>query len=99
MSAFAALTRVKNGEHINISRQEFKIGKERARVDYCIPDNNSISRHHASIINKGGMFYLVDMKSTNHTFVNGNEVIPEQGIKLNSGDRFKLADEEFEFQC
>ena len=99
MSASAALTRVKNGEHINISRQEFKIGKERARVDYCIPDNNSISRHHASIINKGGMFYLVDMKSTNHTFVNGNEVIPEQGIKLNSGDRFKLADEEFEFRC
>lgn len=98
MSASASLTRVKNGEHINISKQIFKIGKERARVDYCIPDNNSISRHHASIINRGGVFYLVDMKSTNFTFVNGNKVVPEQEVKLNSGDRFKLADEEFEFR-
>lgn len=99
MGASASLTRVKNGEHINISKQVFKIGKERARVDYCIPDNNSISRHHASIINKGGVFYLVDMKSTNYTFVNGNKVVPEQEVKLSSGDRFKLADEEFEFRC
>lgn len=99
MGAAASLTRVKNGEHINISKQVFKIGKERARVDYCIPDNNSISRHHASIINKGGVFYLVDMKSTNYTFVNGNKIVPEQEVKLNSGDRFKLADEEFEFRC
>lgn len=98
-NASAALTRVRNGEHINISRQVFKIGKERAKVDYCIPDNNSISRHHASIINRGGMFYLVDMKSTNYTFVNGNKIVPEQEIRLNSGDRFKLADEEFEFRC
>lgn len=99
MNATASLTRVKNGEHISITKQVFKIGKERAKVDYCIPDNNSISRHHASIINKGGVFYLVDMKSTNFTFVNGNKVVPEQEIKLSSGDRFKLADEEFEFRC
>lgn len=99
MNVSASLTRIKTGEHISISRQVFKIGKERAKVDYCIPDNNSISRHHASIVNKGGMFYLVDMKSTNYTFVNGNKVIPELENKLNNGDRFKLADEEFEFSC
>lgn len=95
----ASLTRVKTGEHINITKQIFKVGKERSKVDYCIPDNNSISRHHASIINRGGVFYLVDMKSTNFTFLNGNKVAAEQEMKLNSGDRFKLADEEFEFRC
>lgn len=99
MSVSASLTRMKNGEHISITKQIFKIGKERAKVDYCVPDNNSISRHHASIINRGGVFYLVDMNSTNFTFLNGNKVAAEQEVKLNSGDRFKLADEEFEFRC
>lgn len=99
MAVSASLTRMKNGEHISITKQIFKIGKERAKVDYCVPDNNSISRHHASIINRGGVFYLVDMNSTNFTFLNGNKVAAEQEVKLNSGDRFKLADEEFEFRC
>lgn len=94
----ASLTRIKNREHIAITKPVFKIGKERMRVDYCIPDNNSISRHHASILNKKGVYFLVDMKSTNGTFLNGSKLMPEQERRLNNGDRFKLAEEEFEFR-
>lgn len=95
----ATLTRKKNGENIQINKQLFKIGKERIRVDYCIPDNNSISRVHAQIVFKNSAYYIVDMKSTNYTYVNGNKVIPEQEMKLNSGDKIRFADEEFEFRC
>jgi len=95
----ASLSRRKNGENIAISKQAFKLGKERAKVDYCIPDNSSISRHHASIVYKGGSYYIIDKNSTNFTFVNGNKISAEQEFKLNSGDKIKLSDEEFEFRC
>lgn len=95
----AMLTRKKNGENIQINKQLFKVGKERIRVDYCIPDNNSISRVHAQIVFKNNAYYVMDMKSTNYTYVNGNKVIPEQEMKLNSGDKIRFADEEFEFKC
>lgn len=94
----AALIRKKNNETIQIDRQLFRIGKERAKVDYCVPDNNSISRIHAHIINKGGTFYIVDQNSTNFTFVNGNKISPNQETALNNGDKIKLSDEEFEFR-
>lgn len=99
MQIKASLTRYKNNESFSIAKQNFKIGKERSKVDYCIPDNTSISRQHASIICKNGSFYLVDLGSTNFTYVNGNKVTPNVEVKLNSGDRIKFADEEFEFRC
>lgn len=98
MQPQATLTRKKNGEKAVITSSLFTIGKERQKVNFCIPDNNSISRTHAKIMCKGGVFYVVDNNSTNYTFVNGNKINPGQEVKLNSGDKIKLADEEFEFR-
>ncbi|MCD8156158.1 MAG: trypsin-like peptidase domain-containing protein [Clostridiales bacterium] len=98
MQPKATLTRRKNGESATIQKSLFVIGKERAKVDFCIPDNNSISRKHAEITCKGGIYYIKDNNSTNFTFVNGNKISPNQEMKLNSGDKIKLADEEFEFR-
>lgn len=90
------IVRVKNGERITINRPEFMIGKERRRVDYCVSDNSSISRTHAKVVNRGGQLFLIDMNATNGTFINGTKVAPGQETRLSSGDRFKLADEEFQ---
>lgn len=98
MQPTATLIRKKNGETANIMKPMFVIGKERQKVDFCIPDNNSVSRKHANIVCKDGVYYIVDNNSTNYTFVNGNKVNPNQEVKLNSGDKIKLADEEFEFR-
>lgn len=98
MQPTATLIRKKNGETVKINKQFFTIGKERQKVDFCIPDNNSISRNHANIVYKGGAYYIVDRNSTNYTFVNGNKITPNQEVKLNAGDRIKLANEEFEFR-
>lgn len=98
MQPQATLTRKKNGEKAVITSAVFTIGKERQKVNFCIPDNTSISRTHAKILCKGGVFYIVDNNSTNYTFINGNKINPGQEIKLNSGDKIKLADEEFEFR-
>ena len=69
------------------------------KVDYCISDNNTISRTHAQITYKNGEYYITDLKSTNYTYVNGNKVAADQDIKLRNGDKIKLSDEEFEFRC
>lgn len=94
----ATLLRLKNGEKITINRPEFVIGKERRRVDYCIADNNSVSRCHSKVVTRGGQHFIIDMNSTNFTYVNGSKLAPNQEKALTNGDKIKISDEEFEFR-
>ena len=98
-AAAASLTRVKTGEKVAITSAEFVIGKEKRRVNFCISDNNSISRAHAKIVRRGSAYYVVDMNSTNFTFVNGTKLASGQEQLLSDGDKVKLSDEEFEFKA
>lgn len=91
-----ALVRKSNNERITINKPEFTIGKERRRVDYCIANNNSVSRVHAKLKVRGGVCYISDLGSTNCTFVNGVKLSPNQEIALKKGDKVKISDEEFE---
>lgn len=93
----AYLIRKKNGEKVSITSQNFAIGKERRRVDYCISDNTSVSRYHAVITKKGSDYYITDQKSSNFTYVNGVQVSPYQETLLTDRSTVKLSDEEFEF--
>ena len=97
--ASATLTRSKNNETTRINRNEFVIGKERNKVDYCVSDNSSISRRHAKIMARGGRYYLVDLGSTNCTYVNGAKSAPNTETEIVNGDKIKFADEEFIFHC
>jgi hypothetical protein len=93
------IVRKKTGDKVIINRNIFKIGKEEAYVDYCINDNPTISRSHADIIKKPDGFYIKDMGSLNHTFLNGSKL--EQNVlkKLENGCLIQLADEVFEWHC
>lgn len=93
----AYLIRKKNGEKIPITSQNFAIGKERRRVNYCISDNTSVSRYHVVIMKKGSDYYAADQKSSNFTFVNGVQLSPYQETLLTDRSTLKLSDEEFEF--
>ena len=94
----AVLKRVKTGEQILISKQVFKIGTEKNFVDYCVKDNPAISRSHANIVRENEEYYIMDMNSKNHTFVNGRLLRDAKKVKLIHGSRILLADEEFEFR-
>ena len=98
-SAAASLTRTKNGETVRINRNEFVIGKERSKVDYCVSDNGSVSRRHAKIMARGGKYYVVDLGSTNCTYLNGAKVSPNMETEIHNGDKLKFSDEEFSFRC
>ena len=93
----AYLIRRKNGEKIMITSQNFAIGKERRRVNYCVSDNTSVSRYHAIITKKGSDYYVADQKSSNFTYVNGVQLSPYQETLLTDRSTLKLSDEEFEF--
>lgn len=92
------LIRYKNNERILISGPVFKIGKERSQVNYFIGDNTAISRIHAKIVVNNGSYFVVDANSTNHTFVNGTMIQPNNEIAIVNGDIIKLANEDFEFK-
>lgn len=92
------LIRKRTGETVNINAENFVIGRERKTSNYCITDNNSISRGHVTLNVRGGVTYLIDMNAANGTFVNGVKVMPRQEIALKSGDKITLADEDFEFR-
>lgn len=95
----ATLIRKKTNERITVNKAEFKIGKERRKVDYCISDNTSISRLHATIIYRNGSFYIVDNNATNGTSVNGSSLAANTEKALAGNETIRLADEEFIFRC
>jgi hypothetical protein len=55
-----------------------------------ITEDPSISSKHATILFRGNQFYLRDEMSTNPSFVNKEEVMPGNTIKLNDGDTIKV---------
>lgn len=93
----AYLIRKKNGEKVVLNLQNFKIGKEKRRVNYCVSDNSTVSRLHCEIVRKGADYYVVDMGSANCTYVNGVQASPHKDTLLTDRSILKLSDEEFEF--
>ena len=96
--AMPYLIRVNTEERIMLGKVMFKIGKASRGVDYTVDGNGAISRQHAVIIQKDGVCYIKDNKSTNHTYVNDKMV--EEGVEeiLTHDSRIRLGDEEFLFK-
>lgn len=96
--AMPYLVRVNTEERIMLGKVMFKIGKASRGVDYTVDGNGAISRQHAVIIQKDGVCYIKDNKSTNHTYV--NEKMVEDGVEeiLTHDSRIRLGDEEFIFK-
>lgn len=92
------LIRVNTEERIMITKAVFKIGKANRGVDYTVDGNGAISRQHAVILQKDGVYYIKDNKSTNHTYVNGKKVEDGQEEILTHDCKVKLGDEEFLFK-
>ncbi len=91
---YAYVKRLKTNELIMINQDEFILGKG-SKADYIVANNPAISRNHALIYQEDDSYYLKDLNSSNHTFV--DEEVLEATVKLEDGMQFKLADEYFQF--
>lgn len=91
------LLRRRNQEKIILTKPIFKIGKDKDGVDYRISNNSAISRKHVCILEKGKEYYIVDMESKNHTFLNNLKIESNIEVPLKNHTIIRMADEEFEF--
>lgn len=91
------LIREKTQEKIMIDQPFFRIGKEMSYCQYLISDNNAVSRNHADIVTKNGIYFIIDNKSTNGTYVNEQLIPVHTEVKILSGTKLRLANEDFVF--
>lgn len=94
---FPSLFRVLTEETISINKPVFRIGKERSYVDYFVTNNNAVSRSHADIITRGTSYFVIDLNSKNHTYINDQMLAVQCETEIRDGDRLKLGNEEFIF--
>lgn len=91
------LIRIKNEEKIVIDKESFKVGKDKNIVDYCVEDNNAVSRNHAHILIRNGGYFIYDNNSTNKTYID-EEIVPAYSeVEIHPGSRLRLGNEEFDF--
>ena len=93
----AFLVRVKNGERVSVDKALFRIGKGAANNEYIISDNPTVSRSHAQIVFREGKYFLIDLNSTNKTFVDGVLAPTGSEVEIATGAKIKMSNEEFIF--
>ena len=81
------------GEEFMLSEESNTIG--RTEDNYILLSDSSISRNHAKIVNSNMAFKVVDLNSSNGTFVNHKKVQREQ--ILQSGDLVRFGNISFVF--
>ncbi len=91
------LIREKNNEKISVNKPSFRIGAERKYVDYWVSDNSTVSRSHADIITKDKRYYIIDLNSTNKTYVDNRAIAIQKEVELFNGTRIRLSNEDFVF--
>lgn len=94
---FPTLYRVLTNEKISVNKPVFRLGKEKSYVDYFVTNNIAVSRSHADIITRGNHYFVRDLNSKNHTYIN-EQIVPVQiEVEIHNGDRLRLGNEEFVF--
>ena len=96
-TSFGTLVNTKTEEKIVVSKDHFRIGREKTSVDYCVENNTNVGRFHAEIISEGPHTYIVDKHSKNGTFLNDVRIEAEEPVEIIDGDKLTFADEEFTY--
>lgn len=81
------------GKSFKLNGDRWKIGRDAGECDVVL-DDAGVSAFHAQIINEGATWKLINLMSSNGSFVNGQRV---QTAYLNSGDRLQFGATEFVF--
>ena len=92
-TAGAALSVIYQGDKMSISKDRFVIGRGKQSSDLTLKDPN-VSRQHAMIEFQNGVYFMVDMGSTNGVEYNGQRIARKQ---IAEGDVFKICDHEMRF--
>jgi neural Wiskott-Aldrich syndrome protein len=89
----ATLSIIYQGEKLPITKDRFVIGRGKQSSDLTLKDPN-VSRQHAMIEFQNGVYFMVDMGSTNGVEFNGQRIARKQ---IAEGDVFKICDHDLVF--
>ncbi|MCQ2414653.1 MAG: DUF6382 domain-containing protein [Lachnospiraceae bacterium] len=98
VGAAAELFCIRTGRKMIIDKDHFCIGRDPKFADFLIADNRAVSGVHADIVREGPVFYLIDKKSSNHTYLNGSMLTSMEKYPLNDGDTIRAANEDMRFR-
>ena len=76
-----------------IRKPQVKIGRSPIKCDIAIEGNDSVSKHHADIIQYQNKCFLRDAGSANGTFLFGDQLESGKQVQLNNPAIFSLNDE------
>ncbi len=88
------------GERHYLTTEHTRIGRQADKVEIVLK-NKKVGRLHAEIYQKDGYFFLMDMNSSNGTYLNHNteRLIACTDYRLNFGDSIRFANEEYIFKA
>jgi pSer/pThr/pTyr-binding forkhead associated (FHA) protein len=89
----ASLTLMYNGERHAVTKDRYVIGRGKQSSDLTLKDPN-VSRQHAMIEFQNGVYFMVDMGSTNGVEYNGQRIARKQ---IGEGDAFRICDHDLVF--
>lgn len=93
----ARLSRLSDGKIFAVRSNHCTVG--RSKNADCVIDNPQISREHALIEFDGESYYISDLNSSNHTYVDGKELIPNKRVLLHEGAQIRLSKEVYIFNA
>jgi hypothetical protein len=87
------LSIIYQGDKVGVSKDRFVIGRGKQSSDLTLKDPN-VSRQHAMIEYQNGVYFMVDMGSTNGVEYNGQRIARKQ---IAEGDVFRICDHDLRF--
>lgn len=93
----AALDCLSYGQTVRLDKMPFIIGRNPKAVNLCIADNKTVGRMHAVITYHSGSFYIKDLKSLNHVYLDGKQILPETETPLKNRMKITIGSEQFVF--
>ena len=91
------LERARDGARYRISGAATSVLGRSSSCDVKIDGNSNVSRAHAQVRRVGASFEVVDLGSSNGTFVQGRRLSKGQAATVALGEEFELADETLRF--
>ncbi len=76
---------------IEITKNEFILGRKQELVDGVIAVSKMIGRTHCKIIKNKNCFAIIDLQSANGTYVNGVRLQPNNPCPIKNGDLIRLS--------
>ena len=84
-----------NPVSFSVDRNQYVLGRKAGTADGVISFNPAIGRKHCMIFQDGSQYKVVDLESSNHTYLNGTVLVPNQAYELQDGDVIRLANSDF----